>query len=51
MLAAGELPNTVGALEGWIADPQSDKPGANMPPVALSPQNREAAAVWLESLK
>ncbi len=51
MLAAGELPNTRGALEGWIADPQSAKPGANMPPVALSPSDREAAAAWLESLK
>lgn len=50
-IAAGELPNTRGALEGWIADPQSAKPGANMPAVALSPADREAAAAWLESLK
>lgn len=36
-LAAGLLPNTTGALEGWIADPQSAKPGVKMPRSYLPP--------------
>jgi len=30
-IAAGALPNTIGYLSGWIADPQHVKPGAYMP--------------------
>ena len=50
-LAAGEIPNTRGSIEGWIADPQAIKPGANMPAVTLSVADREAAAAYLTSLK
>ena len=50
-LAAGEVPNTRGSMEGWIADPQAIKPGANMPAVTLSVADRQAATSYLASLK
>jgi cytochrome c oxidase subunit 2 len=50
-LAAGEIPNNRGAIEGWIADPQTIKPGAMMPAVSLSIADREAAAAYLETLR
>jgi cytochrome c oxidase subunit 2 len=34
-LAAGTLPNTPGHLAAWIADPQGQKPGNQMPELAL----------------
>ena len=30
-IAAGLLPNTKGYLAGWVADPQTQKPGVLMP--------------------
>lgn len=50
-LAAGALPNTRGALMGWIGQPQAAKPGAQMPPSELSPQDTLAVATYLEGLK
>ena len=50
-LAAGTLPNTKGNLAAWILDPQRVKPGANMPPNALSPADLEALIAYLHSLK
>jgi cytochrome c oxidase subunit II len=50
-IAAGTLPNTRGALAGWIVDPQRIKPGANMPPNQLAPQDLEALLTYLQSLK
>ena len=50
-LGAGQTPNNVGAIEGWIAQPQAIKPGVNMPAVAISVSDREAAAAYLTSLK
>lgn len=50
-LAAGMIPNTPGNLGGWIADPQSIKPGANMPANALSPRDLRALIAYLEGLK
>lgn len=35
-IAAGTLPNTLGHLSGWIANPQALKPGTTMPKVGLS---------------
>lgn len=35
-LAAGTLPNTIAYLSGWIANPQTVKPGAEMPNLDLS---------------
>jgi cytochrome c oxidase subunit 2 len=50
-LAAATLPNTRGHLGGWVADPQRIKPGANMPPSALSPSELQALLSYLQSLR
>jgi cytochrome c oxidase subunit 2 len=50
-IAAGTLRNTRGNLAGWIVDPQRIKPGANMPPNALAPDDLEALLTYLQSLR
>lgn len=51
-LAAGTLPVHQGTLAGWIADPQSIKPGARMPAArGLEGDELRALAAWLESLQ
>ena len=50
-IAAGLLPNTRGSLAAWIADPQTLKPGNNMPLVPLSSQELKQVSAYLESLK
>jgi len=50
-IAAGTLPNTRGALAGWIVDPQRIKPGTRMPPNQLKPQDLDALLTYLQSLK
>ncbi|MBV8818905.1 MAG: c-type cytochrome [Acidobacteriaceae bacterium] len=50
-LAAGTLPNNVGSLTGWIADPQTIKPGNHMATVPISSDDLQAVAEYLESLK
>lgn len=50
-IAAGALPNTRGHLAGWIVDPQQIKPGARMPPNALTPDDLQALLAYLESLE
>jgi cytochrome c oxidase subunit 2 len=50
-IAAGTLPNTRGNLAGWILDPQTIKPGANMPPNMLSPKDLDALLAYLQGLK
>jgi cytochrome c oxidase subunit 2 len=50
-IAAGTLPFSRGALQGWIAQPQAIKPGTLMPAVALAPSDADAAARYLETLK
>ncbi|HEX3274140.1 MAG TPA: cytochrome c oxidase subunit II [Gemmatimonadales bacterium] len=50
-LAAGTLPNTRGNLAGWIVNPQAIKPGAKMPPNALSPDDLQALLAYLETLR
>ncbi|MGH9887068.1 MAG: c-type cytochrome, partial [bacterium] len=51
-LAAGTLPNSIGYLAGWIANPQALKPGTLMPtlPVFTGPDLR-ALAAYVSSLK
>ncbi|HEY4306736.1 MAG TPA: cytochrome c oxidase subunit II [Gemmatimonadaceae bacterium] len=51
-LAAGVLPNSLGSIEGWIANPQALKPGAKMPTLRdyTGPELR-ALAAYVESLK
>jgi cytochrome c oxidase subunit 2 len=50
-IAAGLLHNTPRNLDRWLADPQEVKPGANMPEVPLSPEDRAALVAYLEGLK
>ena len=50
-IAAGTLPNNAGALGGWIADPQTIKPGVRMPPNPLLAEDLQALVQWLQSLK
>ena len=50
-VAAGTLPMSRGALQGWIAQPQALKPGTMMPAVALEPADADAVSRYLVSLK
>ena len=50
-IAAGSLPNSRGALAGWIVDPQSIKPGSHMPPNTLPAKDLDALLTYLQSLK
>lgn len=51
MIAAETLPNTTGALAGWIVDPQRIKPGNKMPPNPLAPDDLNALATYLRTLQ
>jgi cytochrome c oxidase subunit 2 len=51
MIAAETLPNTTGALAGWIVDPQRIKPGAQMSPNPLAPDDLQAVVAYLQSLQ
>jgi cytochrome c oxidase subunit 2 len=50
-LAAGTVPNTVGGLSGWIANPQALKPGAQMPATYLSGSQLSSVVSYLETLR
>jgi cytochrome c oxidase subunit 2 len=50
-IAAGLLQTTRGSLAAWIADPQTLKPGNNMPDVPLSATELKAVSAYLASLK
>ncbi|MBV9573962.1 MAG: cytochrome c oxidase subunit II [Acidobacteriales bacterium] len=50
MIAAETLPNTAGALAGWIVDPQRIKPGTAMSPNPLAPDDLQAVVAYLQSL-
>jgi cytochrome c oxidase subunit II len=50
-LAAGTLPNSRGALAGWIVDAQGIKPGVKMPPNSIAPKDLDALLTYLQSLK
>ncbi len=51
MIAAGVLETTRGTLAAWIADPQTIKPGNNMPMVPLAPDELRAVSAYLASLR
>jgi cytochrome c oxidase subunit 2 len=51
MLGAGELPNTRRYLADWILNAQVLKPGTQMPPTQLSPDDLNALLDYLETLK
>lgn len=50
-LAAGTLRNVKGNLAGWIADPQTHKPGNRMPRIVLPPADFHALVDYLASLQ
>jgi cytochrome c oxidase subunit 2 len=50
-IAAGTLPMSEGNLYGWVADPQSVKPGTKMPTIGLEPSELHAVVAYLETLK
>jgi cytochrome c oxidase subunit 2 len=50
-IAAGLLPTTRGSLAAWIADPQTLKPGNNMPMVSLTGDELRAVSAYMASLK
>jgi cytochrome c oxidase subunit 2 len=51
MIAAETLPNTPGALAGWILDPQRIKPGVEMSPNPLAPDDLQALLAYLRTLQ
>ena len=50
-IAAGMLPMSEGNLYGWVADPQSLKPGTKMPTMDLEPKDLHAVVAYLKTLK
>jgi cytochrome c oxidase subunit 2 len=50
-IAAGAMPMSEGNLYGWIADPQSQKPGTKMPTIGLNSQELHAVVTYLKGLK
>jgi cytochrome c oxidase subunit 2 len=50
-IGAGLMEGTRGSLAAWIADPQTLKPGNNMPLVPLSSDELRAVSAYMESLK
>lgn len=50
-IAAGVLPTTRGSLAAWVADPQTIKPGNNMPLVPLEPRELNVLSAWLIGLQ
>jgi cytochrome c oxidase subunit II len=50
-IAAGALPNTIGNLSGWIADPQAIKPGTRMPNLYLSGPELQNIRTYLATLE
>lgn len=50
-LAAGTLTNTPGNLAGWVANPQSIKPGNNMPDLYLSGPQLTDITSYVRTLK
>ena len=43
-IAAGTLPMSEANLQAWMADPQKQKPGNNMPKIGLAPDERPSLA-------
>ena len=50
-IAAGTLPMARGSLYGWVANPQTLKPGAKMPAIGIEPGDLHAVVAYLETLK
>lgn len=50
-IGAGLLEMNRGSIAAWIADPQTLKPGNNMPLVPLSPEELRHISAYMESLR
>jgi cytochrome c oxidase subunit 2 len=50
-IAAGTLPMGRAGLYAWVADPQGQKPGTNMPYIGLEASELHAVVAYLETLK
>jgi cytochrome c oxidase subunit II len=50
-IGAGTLPNTPEHLGAWLLDPQATKPGNQMPPNPLAPDDSRALIAYLETLR
>lgn len=50
-IAAGLFETTRGSLAAWIADPQTLKPGSNMPMVPLTSDELRSISAYMASLK
>jgi cytochrome c oxidase subunit II len=50
-LGAGTLPNTPEHLDAWIRNPQASKPGNQMPPNQLAPDDLQALVAYLDTLR
>ena len=50
-IGAGTLSMNRGNLYGWVADPQSQKPGNRMPTIGLEPNDLHAIVAYLQRLK
>jgi cytochrome c oxidase subunit 2 len=50
-IGAGLMETTRGSLAAWIADPQTLKPGNNMPMVPLTSDELRLVSAYMESLK
>ncbi|MDB5634961.1 MAG: coxB, partial [Tardiphaga sp.] len=50
-IAGGLFETTRGSLAAWIADPQTIKPGNNMPMVPLDAEELRSISAYLASLK
>jgi cytochrome c oxidase subunit 2 len=50
-IAAGTLPMNTGNIYGWVADPQSQKPGNHMPTIGIKSDDLHAIVAYLEALK
>ena len=48
---AASMRMSEGNLYGWVADPQSIKPGTKMPTIGLEPNELHAVVAYLETLK
>jgi cytochrome c oxidase subunit 2 len=50
-IAAGRAPLTRGQLAAWVTDPQSMKPGVNMPTIPIEPADHDPLLDYLFALK
>lgn len=51
IIAGGVVPNTIGNLAGWIANPQSLKPATHMPDLLLSGPELSSIVAYVQTLK